>query len=104
MAEDEITKEESTPNEDLPEVKAPNAMPDDKTEPEQVPSYQESVMALKAEYDKKFEEQREKYEAEIKERDDVIKQIMTEPSDNASAPAGDPIVDKINAKRHFIKW
>ena len=104
MAEDEITKEESTPSEELPEVTAPDAAPADKTEPEQVPSYQESVMALKAEYDKKFEEQRDKYEAELKERDDVIKQIMTEPSDNASAPAGDPITDRINATRHFIKW
>lgn len=104
MAEDEITKEESTPTEELPEVKAADAAPADIAEPEKVPSYQESLMALKAEYDKKFADQREKYEAEIKERDDVIKQIMTEPSEVASAPAGDTITDTINATRHFIKW
>ena len=99
---DEI--EESTPNEELQEVKAPDVATTDMKEPEQAPSYQESIMALKVEYDKKFEEQRDKYEAEIKERDDVIRQIMTEPSEVASAPAGDPITDRINAKRHFIKW
>lgn len=99
---DEI--EESTLNEELQEVKAPDAAQTGAKEPEQGPSYQESIMALKAEYDKKFEEQRDKYEAEIKERDDVIKQIMTEPSEVASVSAGDIITDTINAKRHFIKW
>ena len=73
-------------------------------EPVEVPSYTDSLKTLRDEFDKKLEEQRVKYEAEIKERDDVIKQIMTEPSEPSSEPQGDPIVDKINAKRHFIKW
>lgn len=109
MAKEEKTTEESTQTTELPEVPAqePAPAPEDKA-PEQtsepVPSYQNSVKALRAEYDKKFNDQREKYEAEIRERDEVIKQIMTEPSEGASEPAGDPITDKINAKRHFIKW
>ena len=106
---DEEVKEESTQTIELPEVPAQEPAPAEEKAPEQssepVPSYQDSVKALRAEYEKKYADQREKYEAEIRERDDVIKQIMTEPSDGASsAEPSDPIVDRINATRHFIKW
>jgi hypothetical protein len=101
---DEEPKEESTQAQELPaepvqEIDLPETPVSDPT-----PSYQDSIASLRAEFEKKFEDQRTKYEAEIAERDDVIKQIMTEPSAGASEPAGDPIVDKINATRHFIKW
>ena len=73
-------------------------------EPVEVPSYTDSLKSLRDDFEKKLEDQRVKYEAELKERDEVIKQIMTEPSVPASEPQSDPILDKINAKRHFIKW
>ena len=73
-------------------------------EPVAAPSYADSLKALRDEFTKELDAQRVRYEAEIKERDEVIKQIMTEPSAPASVPQEDPIVAKINAKRHFIKW
>ena len=73
-------------------------------EPVEVPSYTDNLKSLRDDFEKKLEDQRVKYEAELKERDEVIRQIMTEPSVPASEPQSDPILDKINAKRHFIKW
>ena len=102
---DEEVKEESTQAQELPAEPAQEIELPETPVNEPSPSYQDSIASLRAEFDKKFEDQRTKYEAEIKERDDVIKQIMTEPSDGASsAEPSDPIVDRINATRHFIKW
>lgn len=65
----------------------------------------EVVKAVKAEYEDKLLKQHDKYEEKVKSRDDVIKQLLSGNGD-ANEPKGNPIVDKINARRtaQLKKW
>lgn len=58
----------------------------------------EVVKGIKAQYEEKLLKQHDKYEEKVKSRDEVIKQLLSGSGD-ANEPKGNPIVDKINARR-----
>lgn len=65
----------------------------------------EIVKSVKAEYEDKLLKQHDKYEERITERNKVIKQLLAG-NGEANEPKGNPIVDKINARRtaQLKKW
>lgn len=98
---EEITQTEAT-SEDTPQEAPSEAVKED-TPSEPVPSFSDTVKEIKAEYEAKLAQERAAFEAELKERDDTIKQILTEPSERPADPY-DSIVDTINKKRNYRKW
>lgn len=72
--------------------------------PEQIPeqsetSYAEALEAIKNEYAEKITSIKTESAKAIKERDEIIKQLLTE--ENVSR---ETFVDKINSKRNYKKW
>lgn len=62
---------------------------------------QETITSIKQGYETKLAEQKAEADKAIKERDEVIKQLL---SGNGTATKPPSIVDKINAKRTYKKW
>ncbi len=62
---------------------------------------QETIECIKQGYETKLAEQKAEADKAIKERDEVIKQLL---SGNGTANEPPSIVDKINAKRNYKKW
>ena len=56
------------------------------------------VKQVKDEYENKLSKQRISYEKRLKEREDVIKQLLSSDG-NANKPNENIIIDKINARR-----
>lgn len=61
-----------------------------------------TIATIKEGYEEKLAKQKAESDKAIKERDDVIKQLLTGGEDTAKKPLS--IVDKINQKRQFKKW
>lgn len=63
------------------------------------------VKQVKDEYETKLLKQRDAYEKRLKEREEVIKQLLSGSGD-ANKPQGNIIIDKINARRiaQAKKW
>lgn len=59
------------------------------------------VLELKEQHDNEIKALKDAYGKEIAERDNVIKQLL---SDSNTATTHDAIIDKINQKRNFKKW
>lgn len=60
------------------------------------------IARIKAEYDKKLNEQKTEYEKKVAERDDIIIQLIN--GKDAETPTKTSFVDKINKQREFKKW
>lgn len=65
------------------------------------PSLPDIVADIKAEYEAKLSDQAAKHAAEIKDRDDIIKQLI---GGTGSETHKESFVDKINSKRNYKKW
>lgn len=72
-----------------------------KVEPPKQSTLQETITSIKQGYETKLVEQKAEADKAIKERDEVIKQLL---SGNGTATKPPSIVDKINAKRTYKKW
>lgn len=72
-----------------------------KVEPPKQSTLQETITSIKQGYETKLAEQKAEADKAIKERDEVIKQLL---SGNGTATKPPSIVDKINAKRNYKKW
>lgn len=72
-----------------------------KVEPPKQSTLQETITSIKQGYETKLAEQKAEADKAIKERDEVIKQLL---SGNGTATKPPSIVDKINAKRTYKKW
>lgn len=65
------------------------------------PSLPDIVADIKAEYEAKLSDQAAKHAAELKDRDDIIKQLI---GGAGSETPAESFVDKINSKRNYKKW
>lgn len=65
------------------------------------PSLPDIVADIKAEYEAKLSDQAAKHAAELKDRDDIIKQLI---GGAGSETHTESFVDKINSKRNYKKW
>lgn len=63
-------------------------------------SMQETILSIKQGYEEKIAKQKAEADKAIKERDAVIKQLLSG-ENTAKEPT---IIDKINAKRIYKKW
>lgn len=70
-------------------------------QPPKQDTLQETITSIKQGYETKLAEQKAEADKAIKERDEVIKQLL---SGNGTATKPPSIVDKINAKRNYKKW
>lgn len=93
MTDEEAKKEPETEPEAEPE-KEP-----EQQEPEN--DYAKQIEEIKAEFAAKLEAEKAAANKKIKERDDVIKQLLT--GDKQQEP-DDIILDRINQKRNYKKW
>lgn len=59
------------------------------------------VADIKAEYEAKLSDQAARHAAEIKDRDDIIKQLI---GGTGAETHTESFVDKINSKRNYKKW
>ena len=69
-------------------------------QPEEKPE-SDLVAEVKASYEEKIAQIKAEYDARLKERDKVIKQLIKEEKDS---PPADGIVEKINSRRNYKKW
>ena len=67
----------------------------------ETPSYSEQLNQLKSDFEEKLENQKKAYEQEIKERDNVIRQLMTSEADNSMQSSR---LNEINKRRNYSKW
>lgn len=65
------------------------------------PSYSEQLNQLKSDFEEKLKNQKKAYEQEIKERDNVIRQLMTSEADNSMQSSR---LNEINKRRNYTKW
>ena len=84
-------------------------IPDPVEQPEEKPEEQpeekpesDLIAGVKASYEEKIAQIKAEYDARLKERDKVIKQLIKEEKDNP--PPTDGIVEKINSRRNDKKW
>ncbi len=67
----------------------------------ETPSYSEQLNQLKSDFEEKLENQKKAYEQEIKERDNVIRQLMISETDNNMQISR---LNEINKRRSYTKW
>lgn len=66
------------------------------------PALPDIVNDIRAEYENKLSDLEAKHAAALKDRDDIIKQLI---NGNEGAPQHtESFVDKINSKRNYKKW
>ena len=83
------------------EIKTPEPAP----EPAPEPSYIESLNIIKADYEKRIEDERKKAKEEIKERDDVIRQLLQGANNSPNSENSyKSVADIVNERRAFTKW
>lgn len=99
MNEEELKKREEELNEREASIKEREASI--KEREEELNTHEEDTQTLvkqiKDEYEAKLTKQRVSYEKRLKERQDVIKQLLSD--DNANKSNENIIIDKINARR-----
>lgn len=79
------------------------------TDPEEKPEEKKEeqpesdlIADVKASYEEKIAQIKAEYDARLKERDKVIKQLIKDEKDNP--PPTDGIVEKVNSRRNYKKW
>ena len=81
----------------------PEEQQEEKAEEQQEEQTESDLIAsVKASYEEKIATIKAEYDARLKERDKVIKQLIKEETDNP--PPTDGIVEKINSRRIYKKW
>lgn len=101
-------EEKSTPEPEPEPVPQPGgAPPAEDPAPEPVPAaptYAEALEAIRGDMEKRIAEVRAAAERDIKERDDIIRQLMNGSADNPAPDMPRTVADGINARRNFTKW
>lgn len=96
--EEKEEQEKQNDNEVTEEIKVEEVKTEEAKPAE--PSYTDALLDVKKEYESKIAKLNEEHNKQIKERDNVIKQLL---NDENTAPV-ETVADKINKKRVFKKW
>lgn len=68
------------------------------------PTYAEALEAIRQDMEQRVEEVRAAAERDIKERDDIIRQLMSGRADTPPPDMPRTVADSINARRQYTKW
>lgn len=90
--------------EEFKEEEKKEEKPTDTSEPVE-PGYKEELEAVRTEYEAKISELQETHKKELKERTDVIKQLLTGGKiTDEQIDYSERISERINKNREFTKW
>ena len=96
MSEEALNNENNATSEVVPAV--------ENNETTAEPSYTESLNELRSSFEKKLESMKADYDAKLKERDNIINQLLTEEKTEIDDVPDTTIIDRINERRKRSKF